>query len=257
MSEAFVELNNVSFSYGVRPELHDVCLKVQRGDFLAVIGPNGGGKTTLIKLILGLLSPDSGTIRVAGGRPGERLGLVGYVPQQTGQNHSFPATALEVVTMGLFAPGRRFFRRGAEDRRRALAALERLGLGGVADRRIGDLSGGQLQRVLIARALVSEPELMIFDEPTASLDTHAQSDFFQLLSELGHSCTIIVVSHDLLAVATHARRVACVNRTLHSHEHVGTAGELIDAIYSSQRTPGCPVEQLRTLPLQQEIRPDV
>ncbi|MBM9519154.1 ABC transporter ATP-binding protein [Desulforhopalus vacuolatus] len=257
--EPLVLMNGVCYAYASEMVLCNVHLQINKGDFLAVIGPNGGGKTTLVKLILGLLTPTRGTVLVGGRPPGEKNGFVGYVPQQTDQNQSFPATVLEVVCMGLFDPRKRsFFPRHRENNRLAMAVLEQLALADLAGRRIGDLSGGQLQRVLIARALVSEPELLIFDEPTASLDTRAQTEFFELLSKLNADRTILVVTHDLLAIASYARSVACVNHTVHSHARVGSAGELVDAFYSAARdNPICPVEQFRRLPVQKEIHPHV
>lgn len=260
-----IDITGVSFSYGAQRVLCGIELTVNRGDFVAVIGPNGGGKTTLIKLVLGLLQPDRGVIKVSDQPPGAVGGLVGYVPQHIDHNHSFPATALDVVLMGLFRPDRRlarfrFFGHDNQAKRQAKGALARLGVADLAHQRIRDLSGGQRQRVLIARALVAEPELLILDEPTASLDTRAQNDFFELLTEINRECTVLVVSHDLLVIASYAKSVACVNRTLHYHDHIGSSDELMEAFYSSV-TDGarCPVENLyQQLPvIQKEIAPNV
>lgn len=251
MTAPLVELSGVSFSYGSEAVLRDIGLTVNRGDFVAVIGPNGGGKTTLIKLVLGLLAPDVGVIRVCGQPPGAIGGLVGYVPQYIDHNHSFPATALDVVRMGLFRPDRRvaglFSRQRRQVKKQALDTLARLGIAELAGRRISALSGGQRQRVLIARALAAAPELLILDEPTASLDTRAQNDFFELLSEINRECTVLVVSHDLLVIASYAKSVACVNRTLHYHDSIRSSGELMEAFYASVagEAARCPVEHLR------------
>ncbi len=251
-----VKITNLSFSYSGKPVLEDVNLEVQQGDFIAFIGPNGGGKTTLIKLILGLLKPSCGEIKIGGKMPGEIKGMLSYVPQYIDHNQNFPATALDVVCMGLFYPGRRSFFQGRKAKREAgLAALDQLALADIASRRIGELSGGQRQRVLIARALVAEPELLILDEPTASLDTRAQTEFFKLLQNLNATRTIIVVSHDLLVISSYAKSIACINRSLHYHPQIGSTGEVMEAFYSTMRKGAdCAVERLERLPvLQQEI----
>ena len=251
-----VQIENLCYVYENQPALRDVNLKVYPGDFLAIIGPNGGGKTTLVKLILGLLQPARGTVLVDGKPPGAVKSLVGYVPQYIDHNQSFPATALDVVCMGLFYPNKRsFFSRKKEKRKRALAALGQIGLAGYAERQISELSGGQRQRVLIARALVAEPELLIFDEPTASLDTRAQTEFFELMKKLNQDRTILVVCHDLLGISGYAKSVACVNRSLHYHSHISSSTELVEAFYSTiTESPICAVEHLRQLPmLQKEI----
>ncbi|PID74268.1 MAG: ABC transporter [Desulfobacterales bacterium] len=263
---ALVEASGICFSYGGQVVLQDIDFTINRGDFIAVIGPNGGGKTTLVKLILGLLSPRSGAIQICGKPPGSARNVVGYVPQYIDHNYSFPATALDVVLMGLFQPRRRLarftsFSAGKTQKAEALETLASLGVAELASRRISELSGGQRQRILIARALVAKPELLILDEPTASLDTQAQTAFLKLLQQVNRNCTILVVSHDLLGIAAYVKSVACVNRTLHFHSAVSSSGELIEAFYSTAMAAkaSCPVEQLRQqLPvLQQEISADV
>ncbi len=249
---SIVEGRGVCFSYGSQMVLEDIDFTVNRGDFLAVIGPNGGGKTTLVKLILGLLSPQRGWIKICGQPPGSAGNVVGYVPQYINHNHSFPVTALDVVLMGVFEPRRRLargnpFSARSEQKAKAMEALAALGVAGLAGRKISELSGGQRQRILIARALVAEPELLILDEPTASLDTQAQTAFLELLQQVNSSCTILIVSHDLLGIAAYVKSVACVNRTLHFHSAVSSSGELIEAFYSTAMAAraSCPVEQLR------------
>lgn len=238
-----VELTDLCFSYEGQEVLTDVNLTVRAGDFVSIVGPNGGGKTTLIKLILGLLQPTRGTIRINGRTPGKGGALIGYVPQQINHNLNFPASALDVVLMGKHDPGRRwpFFRNG-HDRRAALAALEKMGMGRYAERKITDLSGGQRQRVLIARALVTDPELLVLDEPTASIDTKGQTDFLNLLRELNKELTILMVSHDLLVVSSYAKSIACVNKRLHYHNAIGSNVELMNAFYSCSVEEVCPVE---------------
>lgn len=245
MTAPIVEIHGLSFQYSGQEVLRDINLTIQRGDFVSVIGPNGGGKTTLVKLILGLITPTCGTVRIGGKPPGAHSTVVGYVPQYINHNLNFPASVMDVVLMGRYNPGRRlFFGNKRKDRREALEALERLGMADHSRKKITALSGGQRQRVLIARALVTNPELLVLDEPTASLDTKGQTDFFDLLKELNRDLTILVVSHDLLVVSSYAKSIACVNKRLHYHQTVGTTGELMEAFYSCSVEEVCPVEHV-------------
>lgn len=238
-----VDIADLSFSYPGQEVLSGINFTVYPGDFVAIIGPNGGGKTTLVKLILGLLKPSRGTLRVNGMVPGRGGAVIGYVPQQINHNHNFPASALDVVLMGRHSPHKRWsFFGGEEDRHAALEALEKMGMEKYAERKITDLSGGQRQRVLIARALVTDPDLLVLDEPTASIDTKGQTDFFNLLKALNNELTILVVSHDLLVVSSYAKSIACVNRRLHYHNVVGSTTELMNAFYSCSVEEVCPVE---------------
>lgn len=242
MKNVIAELRDLCFSYSGREVLHDIDLDIVAGDFVAVVGPNGGGKTTLLKLIIGLLKPTRGTVRLSPDVPTKKEMEIGYVPQQIDHNLSFPATALDVVIMGKHVPEKRLhFGRTHQDRQDGLAALEKMGIREFADRKISDLSGGQRQRVLIARALVTRPELLVLDEPTASIDSRGQTEFYQLLQELNKNLTILMVSHDLLAVSTFAKSVACVNRRLHYHQAFESSGELLDAVYACSVYDSCPV----------------
>lgn len=242
-----VEISGLCFSHGGQEILTDVDFTVQAGDFVAVIGPNGGGKTTLIKLILGLLTPARGTIRINGKPPGKGGALIGYVPQQINHNLIFPATALDVVMMGRHDAGRRWpwsRSRHSQDREAAMAVMAQMGMERLADRKITDLSGGQRQRVLIARALVTDPELLVLDEPTASIDAKGQTDFLSLLKELNRTLTILMVSHDLLVASSYAKSIACVNKRLHYHSAIGSTVELMNAFYSCAVEEICPVESV-------------
>ena len=242
MAATIVDITDLCFSYSGKEVLHGIDMVVEEGDFIAVVGPNGGGKTTLLKLVIGLLKPTRGTVRLRGRRAGKQALEIGYVPQQIDHNLSFPATALDVVIMGKHLPQNRLsFGRAAKDREDGLAALEKMGIGGLAGRKISDLSGGQRQRVLIARALVTEPELLVLDEPTASIDSRGQTEFYQLLQELNKDLTILMVSHDLLSVSTYAKSVACVNKRLHYHRMFESSGELLDAVYACSVYEACPV----------------
>jgi len=242
MSKLIVEVHDLCFSYSGKEVLHGVDLIVDQGDFVAVVGPNGGGKTTLVKLIIGLLKPTRGTVKLTAQRGGRKGVEIGYVPQQINHNLSFPATALDVVIMGKHVPQkRRFLNRSSKDRSDGLEALEKMGIAEFAHRKISDLSGGQRQRVLIARALVTQPDLLVLDEPTASIDSKGQNDFYHLLQELNKDLTIIMVSHDLLAVSAFAKSVACVNKRLHYHQSFASSGELLDAIHACSVYEACPV----------------
>jgi zinc transport system ATP-binding protein len=192
--------------------------------------------------MLGLLKPERGRIRVMG-KPAPRVSHhIGYVPQDVHINRSFPITALDVVLMGKLAPGKRWSTNAQQDRRDALEALGRIDMADLADRRIGELSGGQRQRVFIARALVTRPRLLLLDEPTASIDSRGQTDFFRLLKRLNRDITIIVVSHDLLVISTYVKSVACVNRRLHYHRQAEITGDMLETMYPCTVEEVCPVE---------------
>jgi zinc transport system ATP-binding protein len=242
MNTPIVEINHVSFAYNGETVLRDVSFDIQERDFIAMIGPNGGGKTTLLKLILGLLKPDRGAIRVMGHSPQRASSAIGYVPQDVNINCSFPITAMDVVLMGKLDPGKRWARNTASNRQEALAAMDRLDMADLADKKIGELSGGQRQRVFIARALVTRPKMLLLDEPTASIDTRGQAEFFTLLKELNSDITILVVSHDLLVISRFVKSVACVNQDLHFHHHAEITGEMLETMYPCTEDDVCPVE---------------
>lgn len=230
---AVVELRNVSFSYAGVPVLRDVDFELYEGDFVGIIGPNAGGKTTLLKLMLGLLQPDAGTIRVFGRPPREARGLVGYVPQYARFDRSFPIRVRNAVATGTLGRG------GSGETHDAVQrALERVELEGVADRQIGQLSGGQLQRVLIARALVSDPRLLLLDEPTSSVDTRIGRSVHELLEDLSAEVTIVLVSHDIGVISRHVGTIACLNVEMHYHRSRELTPEMVEAAY------GCPVDLL-------------
>ncbi len=238
MSAPAVEVSGVWFSRRGQPVLEDVSLVVEANDYLALLGPNGGGKTTLLKLVLGLLEPERGSLRVFGEPPARARGRVGYVPQRVGFDLDFPIRVLDVVLMGRLGAGRGLGPFGASDRKRARASLERVELAHLAARPIGALSVGELQRVLIARALAVEPRLLLLDEPTASLDERIGRSIWELLEELSRDVAIVLVSHDIGAISQHVRSVACLNRRLFAHPSKELTGEILEATY------GCPVELL-------------
>lgn len=206
-----VATENVSFSYDGHPVLTDVNLTIGAGTFVGVVGPNGGGKTTLLKLILGIHTPATGSVQVFGEPPRRVCRRIGYVPQYFRFDPQFPITVTDVVLMGLL--GAKGKARGwcATDRQAALEALSLVNLGNAAHRAFNALSGGQRQRVLIARALVSDPALLLLDEPTANLDPVAERELYGTLERLNHAMTIILVSHDLAFVSRCVESVLCVN----------------------------------------------
>ncbi len=215
---SLVSLRDLSFAYDTQPVLEHVSLEVQEGDFLAIIGPNGGGKSTLLKLILGILSPTTGTVSVFGRPPAHSHTEIGYVPQNTNVNTDFPIRVLDVVLIGNSAKPHPLFGYSSEEKSCARDALRKVGMEGFESQRIGDLSGGQRQRVMIARALCRRPKLLILDEPTASIDARGQKEIYDLLRELNRSITIIVVSHDLSIILGYADKAAYIHRTLTYHD---------------------------------------
>lgn len=242
MDHPIIEISDVSFSYNGQIVLQDVNLRIEQQDFVAMIGPNGGGKTTLLKLMLGLLTPDKGTVRVNGETPKNASPCIGYVPQHVNINSNFPISALDVVLMGKLDRKKHWAGQPPSDRKDAMSALERLNMAAHAKKKIGQLSGGQLQRVFIARALVTRPQLLLLDEPTASIDTKGQTDFFELLKELNSDITVLVVSHDLLVISRYIKSVACMNKRLHYHHQAEITGEMLETMYPCATEEVCPVE---------------
>ncbi len=242
MSDNIIEIQNLNFSYNRQPVLRDLNLSVHPGDFIAMIGPNGGGKTTLLKLMLGLLNADSGSIQIFGQPAQDVSHRIGYVPQAVHINKNFPISALDVVLMGKLKPGRGWSRHSQQDRVAALKALEQVEMKKFHDQLIGELSGGQQQRVFVARALATDPELLFLDEPTASIDTKGQNELYSHLKELNEEITIIVVSHDLMVISGYIKSVICVNQRLHYHGHAELTGEMIEMMYSCTAEETCPVE---------------
>ncbi len=237
-SEALIAFEDVSFGYGRETVLEGVSLTIGRHDFLAIIGPNGGGKTTLLKLALGLLRPRSGRVRsrYAPRRGDAPPGTVGYVPQFATFDKTFPLRVADVVRMGRLGRrglGRRF---GADDARAVDRVIGKFRLGSLAAAPIGELSGGQLQRTLIARALVSDPEILFLDEPLASIDSVSREILLATLAELRLEIPIVVVTHDLTPFSRLVRQIACVNRRLDYHSSGELTSEMLESVY------GCPVE---------------
>ena len=231
----FIEIRDLSYSYGNAPVLAGVNLVLEGQEFAAVVGPNGGGKTTLLKLILGLLTPVEGQVRVFGVPPRQARGRIGYMPQHVQVDLSFPVTVLDVVLMGRLGRGGGVWGAyGRRDRQAALQALDQVGLAELAGRPFRALSGGQRQRILIARALAGEPELLLLDEPTANVDVVGEREVFDLLQELNRCIPIVVVSHDLGFVSPYVGKVVCVNRQVVTHPTSEVTGEVISQIYGRE-----------------------
>lgn len=235
MDEPVISVKNLYFSYNNTPVLKNVTFDVADREFLAIIGPNGGGKSTLIKLVLGLLKPDAGQVRIFNKPPKKVSQCFGYVPQDILVNRGFPISVFEVVLMGRLRHHRRT-RISGSDREAAAQALETMGIKEHQNRRIDDLSGGQRERVFIARALTTDPDILVLDEPTASVDTGGRTELYNLLKDLNRTRTIIVVSHDLMVMSSNATAVACVNRQVYYHDKGEVTRDMLDLGYQ------CPVE---------------
>ena len=205
-----IVVQDVSFAYHGTPTLHNVTFTIQSGEFVGIIGPNGGGKTTLLKLILGFLKPYSGSIKVFDQSPQEARGLLAYVPQNLGFDKQFPISVLELVLSGRLAKLSWYGTYSANDKKAACTALEMVGLLDYQSRPFGTLSSGQAQRVLIARALASQPKLLLLDEPTASVDTQSEADIHDILKDLKGEMTVLMVTHEIGAIIKDVQRVICV-----------------------------------------------
>jgi zinc transport system ATP-binding protein len=232
-----VDLDNVSFSYGKGFVLKDVTLSIVKGDFVGIIGPNGGGKTTLVRLMLGVIKPTHGTVRLLGENPIKSRKLAGYVPQETSSNKLFPISVMDVVLMGTMGRRGLFQAYTKEDRDQAYKALEELKIASLKDKIIGDLSGGQRQKVLLARALAADPSILILDEPTSSIDTRGQDELYDQLRRLNNrGTTVFLVTHNVGAVSSYIKSIVCVNIEVFFHP---------DGVLDEQtinKTFGCPVD---------------
>jgi zinc transport system ATP-binding protein len=239
-----IELKHVSFSYNGDTVLKDIDLEVPRLDFLAVIGPNGGGKTTLLKLILGLIRPAVGTVSVFGDDPRRASLRLGYVAQNTLVNPDFPIRVADVALMGRLGYPKRFRRFTAQDRDASREALETTGMSEFRDRKLGSLSGGQRQRVFIARALASNPDILLLDEPTSNIDPEGQRAIFELLKQLNERMTILVVGHDLAMLLGYAKTAAHVQRTLFLHHSPLLTPDLLARLAVLPKEHVCTVDLL-------------
>jgi zinc transport system ATP-binding protein len=237
-SKELVRLEDIWVNYDNVPILEGVNLSIKQDDFLGVIGPNGGGKTTMLKVILGLVKPSSGKVTVLGGTPQRNRKFIGYVAQYSLFDHDFPINVLEVVLMGRYGKVGLIKRFSDDDKKVALKALKTVEMLNYKDKQIGRLSGGEQQRVLIARALVAEPKMLLLDEPTTGVDMPMQTEFYELLARLKHSMSIVLVSHDISAVSVHVDKIACLNHQLYYHGSKEVGPEILEATYK------CPVQMI-------------
>lgn len=234
--EYAVELKHVCARYGNEEILHDVSIKLDANEFLGIIGPNGGGKTTLLKVLLGLLPPSEGQVKIFGKPASKSRNIIGYVPQYAKFDRNFPIDVWNVVLMGrLGSLGFKPFYT-PNDKRTAEESLKKVGMWSFKDRKISNLSGGQIQRVFIARALSAKPRLLLLDEPTASVDKKNQESIFELLKDLNKYVTIVLVSHDVGFISSYVKKIACLNRYLIYHEGKELTDEMMEAAYQ------CPVD---------------
>lgn len=222
-------LNNISFAYKRRNVLENVDLLIRKGEFASIVGPNGGGKTTLLKLILGLIKPDRGKIRIFGKSPDKVRQKMGYMPQYAHLDMDFPATVMDVVLMGRLKKTSLWFSK--KDRTEVLSAIDKVGMADFINTEFNELSGGQKQRILIARALCSNPAILLLDEPTANVDHQTEENLFSILQELNSKMTILLVSHDLGFVSKYVKSVICVNRQVVIHPTSLINGAMIEDIY--------------------------
>ncbi len=227
-----ITFNNVCFGYDKSEVLHNVNFSLFERESTSIVGPNGGGKTTLVKLILGLNKPQAGSINVLGSTPLESSRRIGYMPQSSHFDQSFPIQVLDIVLMGRLGKRRSPFYNHA-DKQAAMQALDETGLADLAARPFASLSGGQRQRVLIARALACDPKLLLLDEPTAHVDPAMEEQVNETLARLAKRLTVITVTHELGFVARRVDRVLCVNRTVKLHPTSEITGEIIQEIYGS------------------------
>ncbi|MGB2925441.1 MAG: metal ABC transporter ATP-binding protein [Limnothrix sp.] len=234
--DTVISLKDVWAGYPQTPVLEDINLTVNALDFIGLIGPNGGGKTTLLKVLLGLLKPQQGTVKILDKSVPQGRRHIGYVPQLLELDQSFPIKVKDVVSMGRLGKRKLFQRYNRKDREIVRRSLDQVGMADKGDRPIGELSGGERQRVYVARALASEPQILLLDEPTANLDSRVQASIYELLKELNQYITIVMISHDLGAVSSYVKTVGCLNRTLHYHHNKLITPQMIEATYQ------CPVD---------------
>lgn len=232
-----VALTDIVFRYGREPLIEGVSLTIERNGFLGLIGPNGCGKSSLLKIIVGLLAPLKGSVSVLGQPPTRVQRRLGYVPQTPPRTRRFPITVEQVVLSGRLGRTRAIFGYSPEDRNRAEAVMARTETLALRGRPVGTLSGGELQRVLLARALAGDPQVLILDEPTASMDPGSEGRIFDMLQELAAQVTVIMASHDVGMISRYADRVACLNRRLTVLSPEALDAEAVYAIYTG-RAPG-------------------
>lgn len=236
MPHEVITIRHLWAGYTHEAVLEDITLSVNHLDFIGLIGPNGGGKSTLLKVLLGLLPPMAGDVRILGQPVHAGRRWIGYVPQSVEFDHDFPIMVEEVVQMGCLGRRGLLRRLTALDYAHVADALQKVGMHDLRQRPIGALSGGQRQRVYIARALAADPHILLLDEPTASVDPQARSSIYDLLRELNTRITIVLISHDIGALSSAVKTVGCLNRTLIYHNEKLLTSEMLEATYQ------CPID---------------
>jgi len=235
-ADPVISIRSLWAGYDDEAVLEDINLIVNRLDFIGLIGPNGGGKTTLIKVLLGLVPPARGEVRVLGKPVEEGRRHIGYVPQVVEFDRDFPISVCEVVRMGRLGTRRLLRRYTSEDDDLVAEALRKVDMLELRGRPIGDLSGGQRQRVYIARALAAEPEILLLDEPTASVDPQMSTSIYELLARLNDHVTILLISHDMSAISSYVKTIGCINRQLFYHHGKQITPDMLQATYQ------CPID---------------
>jgi len=229
-----ISIQDLSVSYGQVKALTDISFDVMHKDFIGIVGPNGGGKSTLIKAILGLVDIEKGHINVRSGKK------IGYVPQFAEFDQSFPISVMEVIMSGVIKGKKLSFRKYSKaELDYAYELMERMDIDDLKTKQIGELSGGQLQKVLVARALVSKPNILVLDEPTASLDVKVKNEIYDILKCLSEDITILIITHDIAEIFSYVKSVAYINQTLHYH---GNDSKMRKSVL--ELTTGCPIEDL-------------
>jgi zinc transport system ATP-binding protein len=236
MKKEIISVKHVSVEFDGVTILKDHTFSVCEKEFIGIIGPNGGGKTTLLKVMLGLIEPKAGRVTVFDKSPQEACDMIGYVPQAVSFDRDFPISVWDAVLMGRLSKRRLFYQYNAEDHAVAEKALAKVEILHLKKRKIGELSGGERQRVFVARALASEPKILFLDEPTASIDPQMKTGIYDLLGELKKQMTIILVTHDIGVISSHVDKVACLNRQLFFHDSAEITKESLEAVYH------CPVD---------------
>ena len=227
------EMHSLSASYGTNTVLQDVNFRVNESDFIGVIGPNGGGKTTLLKVILGLIKPSAGKIAFNTGLTDRNS--IGYLPQISTGDVGYPVNVTDVILSGMMIRKRIITRMSVADRRKAAEIIDEMGLSGMEKSSLAELSGGQLQRVFLGRAIIGDPKLLLLDEPGNFVDSNFENDFYEKLKELNKRMAILMVSHDIGMISAHVRSYACVNGKLHYHPSSEISNEELLAY-------GCPIQ---------------
>ncbi|MCK9152470.1 metal ABC transporter ATP-binding protein [Methanobacterium alcaliphilum] len=234
MAQNVIVLKNINYVLNKNYILEDITISIKENDFLAIIGPNGGGKSTLLQIILGLIKPTSGYVEVLGESPEKSRNFVGYLPQHTHFETDFPINVFETVLMGRYKDVFKGY--NENDKKIVLKWLENLDIHHLKDRQIERLSGGQMQRVFLARALAREPKILLLDEPTSSIDPKTQNSFYDLLQDIREKMAVVLVSHDVGVVSSYVDNIACLNRRLYSH------GSIEESIKGLEKAYQCPID---------------